>query len=140
LRKSRPVFGVGLDVFHLNGFALPQSPPADRAALWHYRHGTNLGHELLRKPVRFGPVEDPVNLAGDRRLVCRRRRDQVRRTVCKSNAERLMTLSTSAVAVCCASASSRSRVFACTIATRHDKLTKIFLAGVQLACAAILLN
>jgi len=26
------------------------------------------------------------------------------------------------------------------IATRYDKLAKIFLAGVQLACAAILLN
>ena len=35
-------------------------------------------------------------------------------TACKSNAERLITFKTSAVAVCCARDSSRSRVFACT--------------------------
>ena len=38
----------------------------------------------------------------------------VSRTACRSNAERLMTFSTSAVAVCCCSASVRSRVRACT--------------------------
>ena len=35
-------------------------------------------------------------------------------TVCKSKVERLMTLSTSAVAICCSSASSRSRASSAT--------------------------
>ena len=43
----------------------------------------------------------------------------VSNTACRSNAERLMTFSTSAVAVCCCSASVRSRVRACTSSNRR---------------------
>jgi len=43
----------------------------------------------------------------------------VSKTACKSNAERLMTLSTSAVAICCCKASPRSRFFACTSSNRR---------------------
>ena len=35
---ARPVFGVGLDVLHVNGSAFQHSPPADRAPLGHDRH------------------------------------------------------------------------------------------------------
>ena len=45
--------------------------------------------------------------------------DSVSNTACKSNAERLMTFSTSAVAVCCCSASSRSSVRSCTSSNRR---------------------
>ncbi len=43
----------------------------------------------------------------------------VSNTGCRSNAERLMTFSTSAVAVCCSSDSSRSRVLAWTSSNRR---------------------
>ena len=41
------------------------------------------------------------------------------KTVCKSNAERLITLSTSAVAVCCWKDSARSRVRVCTSSNKR---------------------
>jgi len=45
--------------------------------------------------------------------------ERVSSTLCRSNAERLMTLSTSAVAVCCCSDSVRSCVLACTSSNRR---------------------
>ena len=49
----------------------------------------------------------------------RPRRPSVSSTACRSNAERLITFSTSEVAVCCCSASERSRVRACTSSNRR---------------------
>ena len=65
----RPIFGVGLDVFHLNRFAFQHNPPADRAPLGRYRYVADLIHELFGKPVRFCAVVDAVDLAGDCRLI-----------------------------------------------------------------------
>ena len=67
---------------------------------------------LCGKPVDVAVKHiDPASL----RLAERRRHSiSVSNTLCRLNAERLMTLSTSAVAICCCSNSLSSEVRACT--------------------------
>ena len=64
------VFGVGLDVVNLNGFAFEQHAPADRPPLRHNRKPADCGHELVSSTqYEFGAIQDAVDLAGDKRPV-----------------------------------------------------------------------
>ena len=85
--------------------------------------------EICHQATRFAPRRRCPDSGRPRRRGCRSsplRASQsstaedtsVSNTGCRSNAERLMTFSTSAVAVCCCSASLRSRVRASTLASR----------------------
>jgi hypothetical protein len=75
--------------------------------------GSTIARKRNTSPSRTqtAPPRAPLNLTAEA--------ISVSSTVCKSNAERLMTFNTSAVAVCWRSDSSRSRVRACTSSNKR---------------------
>ena len=88
-------------------------PIADSDEVVRTRASRQACHALRQACSRRRQAEDPASSASQS---ARRRFDQRLRTLCRSNAERLMTLSTSAVAICC---SSDSLEFRCAPAPRR---------------------
>src|SRR6516162_9607372 len=87
------VFGIGQNVTDMNDFAFKQDAARYRSTVDSRRMTCGELGVFMGKSIGGFEVESfaPRSSYGNR----------VRSTACRSNAERLMTFSTSAVAVCC---------------------------------------